>query len=284
MPHVHYLTEFEDGVGAAAGALQPLATLRTSSKATDLCAFVLGKANSGVRTTAESHQGQFLINTGDLSENILKIQSSMGDGGGPVTQSQGLVEYPKWVPFKPRKSDVSNKPIIFQYDTTIPDSTAVYCAQASIVFAEGTYPTDVMTNVETLQTPITWADSVTEPDIGNAVQEVFPDTITVPGWVKEIVAIGITYTADAILTTAQHWVGYVEITGTIPGLFPMQIPLPTIHGALAGVVVGGCVVCHEYILPMYIEHKSEYPATLTFTANIEAIHSLGQIEITLYGR
>ena len=284
MPHLHYRTIATDLVGSANGAVETIGTIETSSLATDICAFVLGKANSGVRTAAETFQGEFIINPGELSKDLLTIQSGVADGGGPATQIQGFVEYPKWVPYKPTTTEsVAKKQIIFQYDSTI-EGTAEHCAQVSVVYAEGPYPTDVMQNVEDLVTPITWAGSTTEPDAGNAVLEAFPDTIVVPGWVDEIVAVGITISPDAILTTAQHWVSYVEITGTIEGLDPMQIPISTIHAALAGTCVVKGVICNEYILPMYIDIKSSYPKTLYFTYNTDAIHSLGAVTVTLYGR
>lgn len=287
MPHIHYRTQNADAVGAAAAAVQNIATFETSDKATDLIACVVQKANSGVRTTAESTQGKFIINAGKLLPDLMTIQSGMADGGGPATQSQGLVEYPKWVPIKvvdTARVGVKKQKVIMGFDACVPDPTAVFCAQGSIVYAEGNYPRDVLENVDTLATRIKWSDTTTEPDLGNAVMEVFPDTITVPGWVEEIVAIGITISPDAILTTAQHHVGYIEISGTIPGLYPMQIPIPSIHAALAGTVVGGCVVCEEFILPMYIKHTSKHDATLTFTAYLNAITSLTAVTVNLYGR
>ena len=286
MPHIHYRTDNQDAVGAAATAIQPVATLQTSDVATDLIAFTIQKANSGVRTTIDSNQGQFIINPQKLAPDLLTIMSPVADGGGMITQMQGFVEYPKWIPFQVVDTSlgVKKKNIIFQYDSVIPDPTAVFCAQVSIVYAEGAYPADVLENVEDLATRCSWSDTTTEPDLGNAVFEEFPDTITVPGWVKEIVAIGITISPTIALTTAQHHVGYVTITGTIPGLDPMQIPMPSIHAALAGAVIGEGVVCEEKILPMYIKHESKSDSTLTFTANINAITSLTAVTVNLYGR
>lgn len=286
MPHIHYETEMTDAVGTTALALEPVATLRTSAAATDLIAFVTEGPSTGVRTADEATDGEFVVNAQTLAKDLLRFQKGASDGGGPAANIQSYVEYPKWFPFLPDHKVVKDKSIIFQYDAVVPEPTAEVCALACLVYSEGTYPKDVISNVGILglTTRHKWSESTTEPDLGNAVAEAFPDDITVPGWVKEITAIGIKVSLDAAPTAGEHLCGYVEIGGTIPGTYPMKVPMPAI-GASLGAPVGNGIWCYEFILPMWIEHTSEADATLTFTGVIDQVlTATAAVEVTLYGR
>ena len=250
MPHIHYKSESEDTVGTTALAIEPIGDVLTSSEATDLLGFYLVKADTTAITATEALQGEFIINARTLAPDTLRIMSGSAYGGAPAA-IQGYFEYPKWVPFLPHVKEVADKRITFSYDVVVPEPTSEVCAQGTIVFAEGGYPVDVMKNIRTLRTRVSWADSVTDDITATAAAMAFPETMTLPGWVKEIVAIGITIYPDAVTTAGEHLVGYLQIGSTIPGMYPMEIPLPAFH-ASTGVVVGAADVCREYIMPMYI--------------------------------
>lgn len=283
MPHVHYRTINADAVGTTALALEDIGDIMTSTDCTDVPGFFLVKADTTSLTAAESLQGEFIINPRTLGHDTLRIMSGLASGGAPAA-IQGHFEYPKWVPFLPTATDVADKKFTFQYDCVVPEPTSEVCAQATVVFAEGNYPTEVFKNVKNLSTRISWSDSASDDVCGTALAMAFPETITVPGWVKEIVAIGITITPDAVSTATEHLIGYLEIGGTISGLYPMQIPLPGFH-ASTGVVVGQSDVCREFIMPMYIQHIGGADSVLNFTTVVQQVTSGAYaITVTLYGR
>lgn len=283
MPHIHYRTENADAVGTTALALEEIGDIYSSADASDILGFVLVKADTTSLTAAESLQGEFVINPRTTAPDTLRIMSSLASGGAPAA-IQGHFEYPKFVPFKSITNDVADKQFTFQYDAVVPEPTSEVCAQATLVYSEGSFPVDVIKNIRHMATRISWADSASDDICATAVAMPFPDTMTVPGWVSEIVAVGITITPDAVTTATEHLVGYLEIGGTIPGLYPMQIPLPAFH-ASTGVVVGQSDVCYEYILPMYIDHKGNADSVLNFTTVVQQVTSGAYaITVTLYGR
>jgi len=283
MPHIHYRTIHADAVGTTALALEAIGDILTSADCTDVNGFCLVKADTTSLTAAEALQGEFIINPRTLGNDTLRIMSPSGAGGAPAA-IQGYYEYPKFVPFLPKIKDTADKKFTFQYDAVVPEPTSEVCAQASLVFAEGSYPVDVLKNVRNLATRISWAGSVTDDICATALAMAFPETMTIPGWVNEIVAVGVTIVPDIALTATEHMVGYVEIGGTIPGLYPMQIPLPAMH-ASTGVVVGAAYVCYEYVLPMYIQNIGNADQVLNFTTVVQQVTSGAySIEVTLYGR
>ena len=213
MPHIHYRTENADGVGTTALALELIGDIYSSADATDILGFCFVKADTTGLDPGESLQGEFIVNPRTTAPDTLRIMSSLASGGAPAA-IQGHFEYPKLVPFKSITTDVADKQFTFQYDAVVPEPTSEVCAQATLVYAEGSYPVDVMKNIRHMATRISWADSASDDICATEVAMPFPDTMTVPGWVNEIVAIGITITPDDVSTATEHMVGYLEIGGT----------------------------------------------------------------------
>ena len=283
MPHIHYRTISADTVGSTALAIEDIGDIATSSITDDILGFALVKADTTSLTAAESLQGEFLINPRSCGYDVLRMQSGLASGGAPAA-IRGHYEYPKIVPFKSVDPNVKDKTFTFQYDAVVPEPTSEVCAQASLIFAEGNYPPDVMKNVRTLKTRISWAGSASDPTAGTDLAMAFPETITVPGWVKQIVAMGITITPTAATTAAEHLIGFVRVGGTISGLYPMEVPLPGFH-ASTGVLVGESDVCREFIMPMFIDHNSGADSILNFTTVVQQVVTAAYaITVTLYGR
>lgn len=283
MPHIHYRTVKKDALGTTSGTLETVGDITTSADATDVIAFCAVAANTATRTASEATTGEFIVNARSLANETFNFMKSAADGGAPATNIAEFVENVKFFPFLPLKTSMGNRKITFQYDAATPEPTAEMAAQCSVVFAEGGYPADVLQNNGRLMTRHAWSDSATCELTASTTSEAFDTEITVPAWVKEITAISITAVPDAAGTAGEHFIGTVDITGTISGLYPMQVPCPGVHASL-GTPVGSGTICHENILPMYIQCPNA-DATLTLTMNLlTAMTGIYQIEVTLYGR
>ena len=285
MPHMHYRTILKTATGTAAGTLESIGDIITSADATDVPAIVVNAVNNGTTTTAEAVAAEQIINFRTLAPDTIRINVGHAIGGGPSTNIQAAISYPKWMSFLPLSSNVADKKITFQADISI-ESTAETSSSSSVVFVEGEYDEDVVMNkgLNNVHTRTNWADSAGVNAIGTAVSLAFDETITVPGWVDEIVAIGILVAPDAVFTHTEELLGYIEIGGTIPGLYPMEIPFPAQCSGI-GTPVGSAVVCHEWILPLFIKHSSAADATLNLTGKLLTVTTgANHINVTLYGR
>jgi len=288
MPNIlHYDTINKDAVGSTAGSVETVGTLKSSAEATDIVAFLLQAASTGTMTTGEALSGKFILEPGSLAYDNLEVNIGRGIGGAPATNEGQLTDYGLYLPFMPVIKQVGNKQVIVKFDALNPEPTSEMCAQASMLFTEGSIDYSVLDNrgigIEGLKTRIRWSGVATEPDVGDAASEAFPESITVPSWVKKIVAIGLQYNSDAVPTAGEHLVGYVELTGTIPGLYPMRVPFPAAWATLGTTAempdMGGLQV----ILPMYIENPG-VDSTVNLTAHINnTLSGVGQLVVTLYG-
>ena len=77
--------------------------------------------------------------------------------------------------------------------------------------------------------------------------------------------------------------GWVEISGTIPNLYPMQVPIPA-RGASLGAPVSQAVNNNTYVYPLHIPHLANANSTLTFTINLDAVTTgVSIVGVTLFG-
>jgi len=187
------------------------------------------------------------------------------------------------VPFASVNPNVGNKKINVSYEQLAAATADVSCL-ASIAYSEGSVPADVLGNLYRLQTRVRWNGSDTQ-SIDNTPTQQFSNSLNIPNWVNEIVAIGITIGADDTLDADKHFVGYLDFSsgGSLPNMTPTRIPLPTIGNQL-GTPVGAGLVSKEVIMPLYIKLPN---ADVTVKPSIvvqEAYDCPVFVTYTLYGR
>ena len=288
---IHYRTEMTDAVGTTAAAVEAIATITTDADTKDVLGFFLDAVSTGAMTTAEAQAGQFIINAREMANGLLEAQASTGTGGCVVTNIGPVMSYGQFIPFKSIIADVGNKPVDFSFDCLIPEPTTEFCALASLVFADAAYPLDVVQNNGLahnggLKTRCNWWQTAVDDASGTVLNMAFPAAqfITVPGYVKEIVAIGIQVNPDAVPTAGEHQVSYIEISGTIPNLYPMQVPTPSAFPTLGAPAAHKASECYQRILPMHIPCPG-VDSTLYFNLVMDTVTSgaLAPV-VTLYGR
>ncbi len=282
MPHIHYDQVMADTVTGTQGALTEVGTITTSADATDVLGFWVQGAKTGTSTAAEGTQVFYSINARSLLPEIITAQDSWTTAGLAATNHEASLSYGKFMPIMPNNVVLGNRRITCSADQGI-EATVDHAAQFGVMFAEGAYPTDAMRNRDKIMTRFRWSGTFNDEDIGNATSEAFANSLTIPGWLKEIVAIEINYTHDGVATAAEHRLGHVEFSGTIPGLFPMQYPFPAIGGGL-GTAVSGQPSNRSIIMPAYIKLPG-VDSTLNATGVIQAVLTgVGVLQVTIYAR
>ena len=289
---LHYRTDTQDGVGTTAAAVEAIATLTTDADCVDVLGFFMDAVSTGAMTTGEALSGQFIINAREMANGLLEIQIPTGTGGCVVTNIGPVMSYGMVYPFKSIISDVGNKPVDFSYDALIPEPTSEMCAITSLMFHDGHgFKPEVMLNNGLahnggLRTRCNWTQTAVDDASGTVLNMAFPAAqyITVPGYVKEIVAIGIQVNPDAAVTAGEHQVSYISISGTIPNLYPMQVPTPSAFPTLGAPAAHKAQECYQRILPMHIPCPG-VDSTLYFNLVMDTVTSgaLAPV-VTLYGR
>ena len=283
MARLRYDTILAADVGTDVNVEESIGSLTTNPEATDLVGLIVNKANSTGIVAGEGVIGKYIWKLGSLAFDNLEFQDGEVASGAPATNAQTHVANPKFVPFASVNPNVGNKKINVSYEQLAAATADVSCL-ASIAYAEGSVPADVLGNLYRLQTRVRWNGSDTE-SIDNTPTQQFSNSLNIPNWVNEIVAIGITIGADDTLDADKHFVGYLDFSsgGSLPNMTPTRIPLPTIGNQL-GTPVGAGLVSKEVIMPLYIKLPN---ADVTVKPSIvvqEAYDCPVFVTYTLYGR
>lgn len=143
MARLRYDTVYKGEVGSTAGTLEQIGQLTLNPEATDLVGLIMTKAEENP-TGQEAVQGTFNFKMGSLAFDDLNIQAGSSVGGRPNSNSMAFFEKPKFVPFASVNSNVGNKKITVNFDLQSPDASAEIAALASVCYAEGAVPADVL--------------------------------------------------------------------------------------------------------------------------------------------
>ncbi len=142
-----------------------------------------------------------------------------------------------------------------------------------------------MGNVGQLRTRQRWSDTDNENITSGATSEQFTNSMNIPNWVKELVAIGITIQIDAAQQADEHIIGYLDFSsgGSLPNMTPTRVPIAALHAA-DGTAVGGGVVSREVILPFYCLLPSADVTVRPTLVLDEGYTGVLNVSYTLYGR
>ena len=275
---IHIKTVTGSAVGTSTGAPEALTTLTTIADCEDILGFTI--VNTGATVTAgEAFTGTFNINWGGLSTYEWKIPAAKAFGGGPATNIEAVVINPDFIPFLPigKKETFKGVDIVCSYEAEEPEPTSECDAMFSVWMADGSYPKEVLSNVDRIVTRPKLIKTATEDVSGTDAAKKFGESITIPGGLTEIVAIISTIQLDAAPTHSEEFLGYLQWDTTCPNFSPLETPLPCLHASL-GTPVGGSVVSKRSILPMHIPLPNRQ-TTWTPTAILETVTS-GAVAIT----
>lgn len=285
MARLRYDAVYKADVGTTEGTEEQVGQLTTNPDANDLVFLMTNYVNQGTRTAAEGTDGKFIWKLGSLAFDDFKFMRGEAEGGAPATNIESYVSYPKAVPFASQNANVGNKKITVNYDAIGDGTTSETSALAAIAYAEGGgIPADVYSNVGMLKTRVRWNDTDNQI-IDNVVSQQFSNSMNIPNWVNELVAIGITITLDEAPVNGAEFLAYLDFSsgGSLPNMTPTRVPMPALNASL-GTPVGGAVVCKEMILPFYAKLPNA-DVTVKPTINVLAAYN-GEINVsyTLYGR
>ena len=284
MARLRYDSVYKADLGTTEGTEENVGNLTTNPEASDLVFLMTNYVNQGTRTAAEGTDGKFIWKLGSLAFDDFKFMRGEAEGGAPATNIESYVSYPKAVPFASQNPNVGNKKISVNYDAIGDGTTSEVSALASIVYAEGNVPADVLGNVGQLKTRVRWNDTDNQT-IDNVVSQQFSSALNIPNWVNELVAIGVTITLDEAPVAGGDFLAYLDFSsgGSLPNLTPTRIPIPALNASL-GTPVGGSVICREHILPYYAKLPNA-DVTVKPTINVLTAYN-GEINVsyTLYGR
>lgn len=284
MSRIRYDTVYKGQVGSTAGTEEQIGQITLNPDATDLIGLVMAKAEENP-TGQEAVQGTFKFKMGSLAFDDLNIQAGSSVGGRPNTNSMAFWEKPKFVPFASVNSNVGNKKITVNFDLQAPDASAEMAALASVCYAEGSVPADVLKNIGQVMTRVRWSDTDNENITSGATSEQFTNAMNIPNWVKELVAIGVTIQIDAAQQADEHIIGYLDFSsgGSLPSMTPCRLPISALSAA-DGTVVGGGVVSEEVILPFYaLLPNADVTVKPTLVLD-EGYTGVLNVSYTLYGR
>jgi len=272
------ITQFDlvdaDAVGTTSGTLEDIGTVTTLAKTTDIMALWFNAVSTGVRTTGEATQGEFVVDPQGVLPQTLRVPNGYSEGGAPATNIQGYVSTGKLLPIMPSQgSTLGNASISSQFDMAL-EATTEMAAQFGVFYSVGQYEPTIMQNLgRVISHRVRNVVTATEPDLGNATSEQFPESLTINGNLyKKAVALGLTLAPDAILTAGEHQLGHVKFSGTLAGLDKQKYPLPA-YGASLGTPVGSSLFAKELILPAYWE----------LDGAVETIDPTGVIQTTTTG-
>lgn len=287
MARIRYTTCNADTLCTTNLSEETIGTNTLTSEATDILGFYITSGSTGTTTAGEAIQNKFIIKPGSLAPEDIEVYGGTAYGGGPATNIMSVVDMPKWIPFAPTAGlSLSNKKITCKIDSVLPEPTAEAFAQFTVVYSEGTIPNiaDIMSNVGRIRSRVRWIGCTADHDVGaTAGGDAFPGTITVPGWVSEIVGMTITLGMDAAGTAGEHVGGYITVDSTAGDMGDIQVPFPTI-GAPLGTTVGGQDVCPEFACPLYVD-LPDNDVTFKFNTNLhQALSDKVVIAVSIYGR
>lgn len=204
-----------------------------------------------------------------------------------MVNAGSLADEGQFIPYQvPNGVSVANETLTFSYDAHIPEPTPEVCAQVFVLTSNGGINEAVLANrgvgLGALRTKSSWWDTASDADIGNAASEAFAESITVPGYVSLITAIGVAVQNDAVPTAEEHLMGYLELSGTIPALDPMKVPFEA-----QGPTDGTSAENHEggrmCIYPLHIPGTKKNE-TIDITAVIEStLSGVTAMHVTLFG-
>jgi len=284
MARLRYDSIYAADLGTTEGTEESIGSLTSNPEATDIVMLMTNYVNQGTRTAAEGTDGKFIWKMGSLAFDDLKFNRGSAEGGAPSTNIASFVSHPKAVPFASVNPNVGNKKINVSYDAIGDGTTSEVSALAAIAYAEGSVPADILGNVGQLRTRVRWNDTDNQT-IDNVVSQQFSNSLNIPNWVNELVAIGITITLDEPQVAGDSFLAYLDFSsgGSLPNMTPTRVPMPSLHASL-GTPVGGSVVCEEKILPFYAKLPNA-DVTVKPTINVLTAYN-GEINVTytLYGR
>lgn len=266
-----------DDVLTTVGSVETVGTITFNDKAKRLLALMFQLAGSGVKTTAEANIAEWLVQSDDLGLSTYKVASLRNEGGGPATQSGSepiplqiipMGKGPGGMPIKPKND------IVFSIDLLAPDGTEEGAAAAYAVYDDGTSPPDILESWAKGQylVPSIQSKNASDDEIGDATSEEFDETLTIEGRYSEVVGLIIVQSPDAVPTTAEPFMGHIEITSTVSDITPQKWPIPARGAILIGTLAGRGFSAPATILPIH-HKKSRAIDTYTMTAKLLATTS-----------
>jgi len=276
----------KDAVTTTSGSPTKIGTITTLSETNDIMAFYALFSNTGVRTAGEGVAPEMVVNPKSVLPEEIVFAAGDSDGGQPGTNIQASVNYGKLLPIAPTTKDLGNRDIDAKADLAY-EATANNAALFGVFYATGQYDPKVMNNrglgIEALKSRVRWTKTMTLLDNNGVTSKAFPESIVIPGWCSEVVAIGVRVEPDAALTAGETFLGYVELTGTLENLYPQKYPLPS-FGAPLGTPVGEVETIREMIMPCHWILPGRN-ITIQATRNLlEALTGDVGVHVTLYCR
>lgn len=283
MARLRYDTILKADVATDPNVEESIGSLTSNPEATDIVGLVTNTATSTATGAGEAVIGKFIWKLGSLAFDNLEFQDGQVPSGGPSTNIQTEIQNPKFVPFASVNPNVGNKRVNVSYEL-LTEADADRAALASICYAEGSVPADVLGNLYRLQTRVRWNATDTQ-SLNNEVSKQFASSMNIPNWVNELVAIGITIGADSTPDADKHFLGYLDFSsgGSLPNMTPTRVPIPSI-GNQVGTPVGSGLLSKEVIMPFYAKLPN---ADVTVKPTIivdEAYVADVFVTYTLYGR
>jgi len=290
-----YLTVATDLVGTSVDVGEKITDIVTPSDSEDVLALINLDVSTGVATTAEAVQSRTLWKLRTLANEDIALPNPGSYGGGAATNMGPLVipahaGLTRFIPLAQPgtgggagEGAFGNKKITATNELTI-EGTQDLAVQASVVTVNSSdMPADIMNNVGRKDSPIGWSESVQEDDI-KATTQIFASSITIPGWINHIKFIHIQLGLDALMTDSEMALGFLSLSGTIPGVAGfMEIPFSSIGGEL-GTNVSDKTLDLGTILPCYIDMSTiTADATLKFTSNmLVAMTGALSVQVTVF--
>lgn len=184
--------------------------------------------------TAAEGSSQFIrVNCKSLGIVDSVIPVGPYQSSGPATNSSG---YPSELQIIPVDWPLKGKEK-FKIDIAPRgDSTVAKLYEVAMLWADSQGPPDDWKLKFPNVLPMTGSDAVGAKQISTTRTAL--DTIEIPDWAKEIIAVqALAYKTGAI-TAAEEGLGYVDFKLTIKGVAPQEYPVSWAHGATLGTPVG----------------------------------------------
>lgn len=276
----------KDACTTTSGTEEEIGTVTTLNETKDIMAFFAQFANTSVRTTAEGVAPEMVINPKAVLPQQIRFMSGDSDGGAPATNINNTVNYGKLLPVAPTQTSLGGQEITAKADLAY-EATGDNAGTFGVLYATDTYDPMILRNkgigIGSIDSRIRFTETMTLLDNSGVVAKAFPESIKIPGWVTEVVAIGLRCEPDAVMTAGEVFMSYVELSGTLGNMYPQEYPFPAI-GASLGVPVGNGQMIREMIMPVYWKLPNE---TITIDGTYHALQAnTGDVpvHVTLYCR
>ena len=284
---LHYQRVGADTVGTTIATPEAVGTITIPSNATNVHAFIFQAGSTATQTTAEAVHGEFEVNPRSIGTQTFTVLSGHGCGAGAATNEGPIYDPGLFYLYKPTSGSVANEQVTFRYDALAPEPTTEMYVQAFLLSSNGGIDTAVLKNrgepLNALSSYSNWSDTAWDADIGDVVSEQFANNISVPANVSLIHAITVVVNGDAVYTAGEHLAGYLTLSGTIPDLYPMDVPIPLQWATLGTNVDWGINSGIAQTYPLYIPGTGKNE-TINITANIAAATSGAmQVAVCLHG-